>query len=68
MESDVCNHRRVEIDARWQRLRGCILCNQWMNFDGEWVRLPEQDIAALRGLTWQFHGLEPVVASYVPLA
>jgi hypothetical protein len=50
---DVCNHPRVEIDAWGQRLRGCIECNQWMNFDGQWLRLPEQDIAALRGLAWR---------------
>src|SRR5262245_41671726 len=24
-----------------------------MTLDGEWLRLPEQDIAALRGLKWQ---------------
>jgi hypothetical protein len=36
-------------DAWGQRLHGCIQCNQWMNSDGEWQRLPEQDIAALRG-------------------
>ena len=24
-----------------------------MNLDGEWLRLPEQDIAALRGLDWR---------------
>jgi hypothetical protein len=23
-----------------------------MNIDGEWLRLPEQDIASLRGLGW----------------
>jgi hypothetical protein len=46
---DVCNHPRVKIDAWGERLRGCIQCNQWMNFDGEWKRLPEQDIAALGG-------------------
>ena len=46
----LCNHPRVEIDAWGQRLHGCIQCNQWMNLDGEWLRLPEQDIAALRGL------------------
>jgi hypothetical protein len=22
-------------------------CNQWMNFDGEWKRLPEQDICSI---------------------
>jgi hypothetical protein len=49
----VCDHLRVEIDAWGQRLHGCIQCNQWMNIDGEWLRLPEQDIAALRGLKWQ---------------
>ena len=49
----VCNHPKVEIDAWGQRLHGCIQCNQWMNFDGEWLRLPQQDIAALRGLDWQ---------------
>ena len=47
----LCNHPRVEIDAWGQRLHGCIQCNQWMNLDGEWLRLPEQDIAALRGIT-----------------
>jgi hypothetical protein len=50
---DLCKHPRVEIDAWGQRLRGCIQCNQWMNFDGEWQRLPERDIAALRGLDWR---------------
>ena len=49
----VCNHPRVEIDAWGERLHGCIQCNQWMNIDGEWLRLPEQDIAALRGLDWR---------------
>jgi len=52
-EQHVCNHPRVEIDAWGQRLHGCIQCNQWMNLDGEWLRLPEQDIAALRGLDWR---------------
>jgi hypothetical protein len=42
-----------ELDAWGQRLRGCVQCNQWMNFDGEWQRLPEQDIAALQGLKSQ---------------
>jgi len=51
----VCNHARVEIDAWGQRLHGCIQCNQWMTPDGEWLRLPEADIAALRGLKWQLH-------------
>src|SRR5262245_60159628 len=41
----LCNHPRVEID---ERLHGCIQCNQWMNADGDWIRLPEADIAALR--------------------
>jgi hypothetical protein len=50
---DLCNHPKVELDAWCQRLRGCVQCNQWMNFYGEWQRLPEQDIAALRGLTSQ---------------
>jgi hypothetical protein len=48
----VCNHPKVEIDAWGQRLHGCIQCNQWMNADGEWLRLPEVDIAALRGVSW----------------
>jgi hypothetical protein len=49
----VCNHPKVEIDAWGQRLHGCIQCNQWMNADGEWLRLPEVDIAALRGVSWR---------------
>ena len=48
-----CNHPRVEIDAWGQRLHGCIQCNQWMNADGEWLHLPDEDIAALRGLKVQ---------------
>jgi hypothetical protein len=49
----VCNHPRVEIDAWGQRLHGCIQCNQWMSADGEWLRLPEADIATLRGMKWK---------------
>jgi hypothetical protein len=44
-EKVVCNHPRVEIGAWGQRLYGCIQCNQWMNIDGEWLRLPKADIA-----------------------
>jgi hypothetical protein len=51
----VCNHPKVEIDAWGQRLHGCIQCNQWMSSDGEWQRLPDQDIAALRGLRACIH-------------
>jgi hypothetical protein len=40
------------MDAWGQRLHGCIHCNQWINLDGEY--LPQQDIAALRGLKWQW--------------
>jgi hypothetical protein len=49
----VCTHPRIEIDAWGQRLHGCIECNQWMNIDGESLRLPEADIAALRGISWR---------------
>jgi len=48
-----CTHPKVEIDAWGQRLHGCIECNQWMNADGQWLRLPEADIAALRGVKWR---------------
>jgi hypothetical protein len=48
----VCTHPKVEIDAWGQRLRR-IQCNQWMNMDGEWLSLPEADIAALRGVIWR---------------
>jgi hypothetical protein len=48
-----CNHPRVEIDAWGQRVHGCIQCNPWMNADGEWLHLPDEDIAALRGLKVQ---------------
>jgi len=51
---DLCNHPRVEIDAWGQRLHGCIQCNLWMNADGKWLCLPEEDIAALPRLRWQW--------------
>jgi len=51
--SEGCDHPRVEIDALGQRLHGCVQCNRWINADGEWLRLAEEDIAALRGLSWQ---------------
>jgi len=39
----------VEVDAYGERLRGCIGCNRWQVIDsGEWRRLPQEDIVALR--------------------
>jgi len=49
----VCDYPRVEIDAWGQRLHGGIECNQWMTANGEWLSLPEADIAALRGVIWR---------------
>jgi hypothetical protein len=46
-----CNLPLVELDANGERLRGCLACNNWQVVaTGEWRQLPEDDIAALRGL------------------
>jgi hypothetical protein len=46
-----CDLPLVELDAYGERLRGCIGCNSWQSISsGEVRRLPEEDIAALRGL------------------
>jgi hypothetical protein len=46
-----CKLRLVELDAYGERLRGCLGCNRWHVLStGEWRQLPEDDIAALRGL------------------
>jgi len=47
----------IELDAYGERLRGCLNCNSWQVITtsevlakAEWRELPEEDIAALRGL------------------
>jgi hypothetical protein len=45
-----CSQRKAEIDAWGEHLRGS---NAWRGDDGEWQQLAEEDIATLRGLTWQ---------------
>jgi hypothetical protein len=46
-----CNLPLVELDAYGERLRGCLACNTWQVVaTGEWRQLPEDDIAALRGI------------------
>jgi hypothetical protein len=50
-----CSLPLVELDAYGERLRGCIGCNNWQSISsGEWRQLPEEDIAALRGLEWRW--------------
>jgi hypothetical protein len=56
-----CSVPVVELDAYGERLRGCLGCNNWqVVLTGEWRRLPEEDIAALRGLgstsRWRHEG------------
>jgi len=47
----VCGLPLVELDAYGERLRGCAGCNQWQSIgSGEWGRLAEDDIVALRGM------------------
>jgi hypothetical protein len=53
----LCSVPLIEIDAYGERLRGCLSCNRWRVVTtseafatGEWRQLPEEDIAALRGL------------------
>jgi hypothetical protein len=52
-----CDLPLVELNAYGERLRGCLSCNRWQVVasgepfaTGEWRVLPEDDIAALRGL------------------
>jgi hypothetical protein len=46
-----CRLPFVELDAYGNRLRGCTGCNQWQSLgSGEWGRLDDDDLAALRGM------------------
>ena len=46
-----CGLPFIEIDAYGARLRGCLGCNRWqVLMTREWRQLPEDDIAALRGM------------------
>jgi len=46
-----CRLPFIEIDAYGERLRGCLGCNRWqVLMTREWRQLPEDDIAALRGM------------------
>jgi hypothetical protein len=45
-----CKHPLTEIDNYGQWLRGCMTCNIWWSLEGAKVRLPEEDIRALRQL------------------
>jgi len=46
-----CDLPFIEIDAYGERLRGCLGCNRWqVLMTREWRQLPEDDIAALRGM------------------
>ena len=41
----------IELDALGERLCGCVGCNNWQALDsGEWYHLPDDDIAALKGM------------------
>ena len=41
----------IELDALGERLCGCVGCNNWQTLDsGEWCHLPDDDIAALKGM------------------
>jgi hypothetical protein len=46
----LCGIPLVEVDAYGQRLRGCVGCNNWQEVSsGDWLRLSEDDIVAIRG-------------------
>jgi hypothetical protein len=46
-----CNLPLVELDAYGERLQGCVGCNDWQSLgSGEWRRLSDEDIVALRGM------------------
>ena len=50
-----CGLPAIEVDAYGERLRGCVGCNYWLSISsGDWRRLPEEDIAALRGMGWRW--------------
>jgi len=48
-----CKHPIVEIDNRGTRLTGCMTCNIWWSADDKKVRLSEEDLRALHGLSRQ---------------
>ena len=53
MTPDTCHECRqpfTEINHYDKRLKGCIDCNVWINPDGTWRKIPEEDVEALKGM------------------
>jgi hypothetical protein len=47
---DKCQRPLLEINFYGERLKGCIKCNVWIDTDGAWRNIPEEDIEALNGM------------------
>ena len=47
--AQTCNGPLIEIDHYGKRLKGCINCNVWINSDGTWRKIAQEDIEALKG-------------------
>ena len=46
-----CELPLIELDAYGERLCGCVGCNNWQALDsGEWRRLSDDDLTALKGM------------------
>ena len=46
-----CGLPLAEVDADGERLRGCVGCNYWWDLmSGDTRHMPDEDIAALRGV------------------
>jgi hypothetical protein len=47
---DKCQHQLTRIDFYGEQLEGCAFCNVWIDTNGTWRKLPDEDIVALKGL------------------
>jgi hypothetical protein len=45
-----CKRPLIEVDNRRQHLRGCLICNEWRDDQGNVVKLSAEDVMALHAL------------------
>ena len=45
-----CKQPLIEIDNSGKQLVGCLTCNEWLDKDGNLIKLSVEDLAVLRAL------------------
>lgn len=45
-----CQRPLTRIEFYGERLKGCIECNLWIDTNGTWRKIPEEDVEALQGV------------------